>query len=262
MVVQKPVATSLIKPYLKKLVLQVHPDFFVADAVKKQHNAQTLQQLYSILNPILRPSLTATLKQPVQVSFYRKQSKRSTSKQQPMKPGVLFSHPEQMWPTIQSFFSLCEQLDVKVLPSDQNTVQDMIQQQQQQKTTHRSKRSIPPFGQEFANAFYKEQQQERPKKIEWTPSMILNEKLFMCDPSLDAQQIADKLVSWLPQLQPELWWGKLPTLYVSSSSLPSDDLAKGILILNDAMDCQDINEYLRQHLKTKLEEYQAQSSSS
>ncbi|KAI8344305.1 hypothetical protein BC941DRAFT_464533 [Chlamydoabsidia padenii] len=254
----KPVATSLIKPYLKKLTLQVHPDFFHGDGIKKQHNANMLQQLYTVLDPILRPNTSTPLTEPVRLSFYNKralqQQRRRKTSCASILPGVVFSTPKQAWPTIQTFFSLCQQLDISILPSDQDAVQAMITPPKKKHQGHRS------LQQEFAEALYKEQQQQQTQGV-WTRAMVLEQPFFMCDDKVDRQAAADKLVQWLPSLHPERWWGRLPTLFLS---LPMDggDLAKGILILDDTMTLEEMDKYIRHHLDIKLKEYQGQSPTS
>src|SRR4051794_25531891 len=48
-----PMTTTLLKRYLNPFVLRTHPDFFSNHPAAKSINAASLQQLYSILNPLL-----------------------------------------------------------------------------------------------------------------------------------------------------------------------------------------------------------------
>ncbi|SAL99847.1 hypothetical protein [Absidia glauca] len=252
----KPMTNSLIKPYLKKLTLQVHPDFFHGDAIKKQHNANMLQQLYTVLDPILRPTASTMLTEPTRLTFYNKRSSTQRRRSSPtIIPGVVFATPKQPWPTIQTFFSLCQQLDISILPSDRDAVQAMIRQQTTQTPQRKPPRSLQ---QEFADALYKDHQQQQQQQ-QVTGGMILDQPLFMCDPKLNRQHVADRMAQWLPQLHPELWWGRLPTLYLSSSTRLEEDRTKGILILHDDMTLEEMNAYIQQYLPTKLKEHKDQS---
>ncbi|CAO3590042.1 unnamed protein product [Absidia cylindrospora] len=252
----RPVAAFLIKPYLKKLTLSVHPDFFHGDKIKKQHNAEFLQQLYTILDPILRPATASTTTasvDPIQLNFYNKlgnevlkpKTQRRKQIPRPTKTqDVVFSDPKQTWSTV----------DSSSLFADNST-----------SLSYRLIRMQKPhisLTQEFANAFYKEQQQpQRPQQQQqqqqWSRSCIMDQKLFMWDPQLDSNHVMDKFSEWLPHLHPEQWWGKLPTLFLSAQMPPpSGQLAKGILILDDSMTMEDMNKYIQQHLKIKMKEYQ------
>jgi muramoyltetrapeptide carboxypeptidase LdcA involved in peptidoglycan recycling len=105
-----------------------------------------------------------------------------------------------------------------------------------QQTTPPGQRKPPrSLQQEFAHALYKDHQQQQQQQQQVTGEMILDQPLFMCDPKLNRQGAADRMAQWLPQLHPELWWGRLPTLYLSSSTRLEEDRAKGILILHDDM---------------------------
>ncbi|ORX52416.1 hypothetical protein DM01DRAFT_1408291 [Hesseltinella vesiculosa] len=242
-------AARLIKPYLKKVVLKVHPDFFVKEPIKKQHNAAALQQLYTILQPVLRPEQPSTSPKrpdaPMSLSFYLKGASS-------MNPSVMFTSPRHVWPIVHDFLILCQQLHVPVNAMDLAAVQQTLDHQKR----HTNPRSLH---QEFATALYQQEQRRAGQPTHWTPAMILEQPLLMCDPSIDQQRLANHLAQWLPQLTPHQWWGRLPTLVVPANTHPlPDHLCKGILVLHDSMTPKDIQAYLDTHLQRKLKEYQDQ----
>ncbi|CAO3652970.1 unnamed protein product [Cunninghamella echinulata] len=279
----KQAAASLIKPYLKKFILQIHPDFFHHDHIKKQHNAQKLQELYTILNPILqstKPLSTAQPKitTPLSISFYKKQQQepllqKTTIKKKKEKKekkdnnnnnnnnkmiSFSFSDTQQVWPTVQHFLSLCQQANIMILQSDQEAVQSMIQQQQQQHYKKSTTRSPLSLGEEFKKALYHDEEIKNRKNInndtfQWTKERILNEKLCMYDPNIkDLNHFTNQLIKWLPHLQPEKWWGKIPTLFLSSSMKMDPDLIKqkDILILYEDMNLDDIQQSIQHYFSS------------
>ncbi|KAI9300537.1 hypothetical protein BJ944DRAFT_291627 [Cunninghamella echinulata] len=273
----KQAAASLIKPYLKKFILQIHPDFFHHDHIKKQHNAQKLQELYTILNPILHSTKPLSTTQPkistpISISFYKKQQQeqflqKTAIKKKKEKKGkddstntnemisFSFSDTQQVWPTIQHFLSLCQQANIMILQSDQEAVQSMVQQQYKKPTTTR-----PPLTlrEEFKKALYHDEEIKNRKNInndniQWTKERVLNEKLCMYDPNIkDLNHFANQLIKWLPHLQPEKWWGKIPTLFLSSSMKKDPDLIKqkDILILYEDMDLDDIQRSIQHYFSS------------
>ncbi|KAI8073892.1 hypothetical protein BC940DRAFT_289451 [Gongronella butleri] len=253
-----PRAAALIKPYLNKVVLQVHPDFFVHDASKKKHNAQALQQLYDVLHPILRPQQQETHKKqsdPITLRFFRKGNKGQQQQQQ--APSVVFQAPGDVWPTVQDFFELCDHLAVPIQPSDRQAVRDTVAHLRQRLHRHPA-RSLQ---QQFADALYQEHhrhyQNANHNENTWTPTAILRQPLLMCHPDVDQDRVATQFAQWLPHLEPARWWGILPTLIVPEHDYhrASDNTStKGILVLHDAMTEKDIRAYLGQHLQQKLRE--------
>jgi hypothetical protein len=118
-------------------------------------------------------------------------------------------------------------LDISVLQSDLDLVNEMIKPKIHNKSLTK----------EFAEQFYKNHVNlTNDKKTD--SSQILNHKLVMFDPKITNKNLtAQKLSAWLPELNPEKWWGKIPILIISSNSeLPSKDLTKGILIIKEDME--------------------------
>ncbi|KAI8064834.1 uncharacterized protein B0P05DRAFT_590038 [Gilbertella persicaria] len=233
-------SSIILKPYLKKLVLQTHPDFFQFDTLRKKTNAESLQKL----NELLQLSHTKRKSVPVKLEFYSKSQRKSKA---PTAVGLFDTHDSE-WVKAQIFFQLCQQLDIPILQSDLDAVQDMIQKETKP-TMNKS------LAKEFAEKLY---QQHRQPKIEWQSEDVLRNNMIMFGPLVDTEVVAKKLSTWLPQLQPEKWWGKIPVLILSSQfELPAETGSKDMLILKSDMGLRDIEEYLNTHLDKVLKEIDA-----
>ncbi|KAI8146262.1 hypothetical protein BJV82DRAFT_576552 [Fennellomyces sp. T-0311] len=230
-------AASLIKPYLKKLVLQTHPDFFHHDPSKSKLNSASLQQLYTLLNPLLRNEPRPKKGPTLQLEFYGKNMRHKRILAQ-------FEHGSE-WQTASALLDLCAQLDIQVAPSDREAVKTMT-------TKSPSRRS--DLTKEFARAFHR-QAQEKP--IEWSPDLILRNKLLTFGPSVDRQEIAIRWCDFMAELEPERWWGILPALVVTrkdATSLASSERGRGILVFTSDMGCSEIKNYLKANLDIKRRE--------
>ncbi|KAG2225752.1 hypothetical protein INT45_011420 [Circinella minor] len=243
-------AGSLIKPYLKKLVLQTHPDFFHGDPIKGKRNATSLQQLYGILNPLLKTNESNTTlrkkneqqeqKQQQQLEFYRKKARKT-------RIVSIFEHSSNEWQTVASFLRLCKQLDIDVVPSDLQAVQDMITKKEQEMTSHHNRRKgVLSLREEFARALHKQSTTmatmttgETTTKISWSPGHILGNKLLTFGPDIDKNKVVKQWCGYMSKLEPERWWGIMPALVVSSQkdaqSLSSSKQGRGILIFSSDM---------------------------
>lgn len=222
-------ANKILKPYLRKFVLQTHPDFFHHDKLRKTTNAASLQSLYDLLQPS-----TATSRQPkstVKLEFFIKGQKK---KDKNTVSSVFCSHDSD-WDKADSFLKLCQQANIPVLPTDLEMVQDMVKKQC---FKHESAPKYKSLTKEFAEKLYKEQA-FTPSKQEWTEKDILNQSLIMFDAPVNKKLTASKLSQWLPQLQPQLWWGKIPMLVLASTSdQPPKELTKGMLVIRNDMELQ------------------------
>lgn len=237
-------AASLIKPYLRKLVLQTHPDFFQRDPIKAKHNAASLQQLYTILNPILKqddrhkskPTSEACHDDTsIPVTFYPKHDKKAAS-----RVSIAFdSRPMSVWHTAASVLDLCRQLDIKVATSDEQAVQQMISKAMASSNTQQSS-SYKSLREQFVRALYQQhQQQQQPSKVKhWTTQEIYNNRHLMFAPSVDKQVMASRLAQWMGELHPEKWWGQLPVLVIPATASLSPDSTKGILVLTSEMNLE------------------------
>lgn len=281
-------AASLIKPYLRKLVLQTHPDFFQRDPIKAKHNAASLQQLYTILNPILQQQDNRSKSKrgneaghddtSIPVAFYPKHASNAAS-----RVSISFDpRPISAWHTAASVLDLCRQLDIKVATSDDQAVHQMISKEMASSSERSSYKSLR---EQFVRALYQQhqQQQQQPQQQKvkhWTMQEIFNNRHLMFAPSVDKKVMASRLAQWLGELHPEKWWGQLPVLVLPATAAASlsPDRAKGILVLTSEMDLEgnlynhvykkrtayiyffilllEMKCYLEQHVAVKKREYQ------
>ncbi|KAI9359165.1 hypothetical protein BD770DRAFT_66172 [Pilaira anomala] len=240
--------STIIKPYLRKFILQTHPDFFHNDTIKKQTNASSLQKLQNILQPQQRNAIKATT---CQLEFFTKQIK-PVKKQKP-QAVIQFHGNDSEWSTAQSFFDLCKQVDIPILKSDLDIVNNMILQElnkNKPKSQHKS------LTKEFAERLYKQYNELNTNKtVEWTPNQILQQKLVVFGPDVNKKMFVNQLSAWLPQLNPERWWGKVPCMIISpETEYPSKDLTRGILVIKSDMKLQDIKDYFDTHLDNVINE--------
>lgn len=220
---------KILKPYLRKFILQTHPDFFHHDKLRKTTNAASLQSLYNILQPS-----TSTSKQPdstIKLDFFIKGQKKKDKN----TVSSIFHGQDTDWDKAESFLQLCQQVNIPVLPTDLEMVQDMVKKQFKKTESPLKYKSLTK---EFAEKLHKEQTTAIPKEG-WTENDILNQSLIMFDASVNKKLTASKLSQWLPQLQPQLWWGKIPLLVISSkTNQPPKELTKGMLVIKNDMELQ------------------------
>lgn len=218
---------TILKPYLRKFILQTHPDFFHNDSCKKKVNAASLQKLYNVLQPDQDQAMTSC-----QLEFYIKQQ-QNKKKEQP-KAIARFDPKDSEWIKTSAFLGLCKQVDISILQSDMDMVQDMISKEANK---HKPKNQYKSLTREFAERLYKQHNEEKPTTIEWKASQILGHKLVMFDPQVNKKAFSNTFSQYLPHLQPENWWGKVPLMVISPSSvLPSRELTQGILVVKSDMD--------------------------
>lgn len=206
---------TIIKPYLKRFILQTHPDFFQYDVAKKQTNANSIQKLYNAFQ--LQKAEPATVK----LDFYLK----GQAKQQ--KPiSCTFNGRDSEWNKTQLFFQLCQKSNIPILQSDLDIVQSMLNKEEQQK-----RKPYKSLTKEFAEKLYHEHATVPSASV--TVQDVLNHTLIMFDPSVkNKKQVARNICQWLPQLKPQLWWDKVPMLIISpSSELPPTELTADMIII-------------------------------
>ncbi|KAG0168784.1 hypothetical protein DFQ28_001933 [Apophysomyces sp. BC1034] len=237
-------ANTLLKPYLKRFMLQTHPDFFSNDPIKKKVNAASLQRLHGVLNPVLNRTPNVVDKSDIRLDFYSKRSGDS------VVVGT-FDRSGSEWTTVRSFLNLCQQVGIDIMQSDIEAVDAM---NVPPPTSHKR----PSLQQEFADALYRQHEESRVAATEWTPALVLRNPLLSFDQTVDKAKMARQLSQWLPQLRPKRWWGKIPVVVVSADTLPlqpPDNLTEGILILTADMQCADMARYLETNLEKKQTEY-------
>ncbi|KAF7723972.1 hypothetical protein EC973_001488 [Apophysomyces ossiformis] len=219
-------ASSLLKPYLKRFMLQTHPDFFSNDPAKKKVNAESLQRLHGLLNPIIKKQAASIERSTTRLDFYGKQNGGRVT------VGV-FDRKDSVWGTVRSFLNLCQQMGINVMQADIEAVDAM-------NTSPAISKKRVSLQQEFADALYR-QHQESGQEMEWTPALVLRNPLLSFDDGVDRKEMARKLSQWLPQLRPKQWWGKIPVVVVPPevvSGQPMDSLTEGIIILTTDMQCE------------------------
>ena len=237
---------SLIKPYLKKLVLQTHPDFFHGDPIKGKRNAISLQHLYGILNPLLKTNEPTTRiksgqqqQEQQQLEFYGKKARNA-------RIVSTFEHSSNEWQTVASFLRLCKQLDIDVVPSDLQAVQDMITKKERELSVNNNRRKGGhSLREEFARALHKQSTTmatmtaEETTKTPWSAERLLGNKLLTFGPHIDKNRVAKQWCEYMSTLEPERWWGIMPVLVVPSQkdaqSLSSSKQGRGILIFSSDM---------------------------
>ncbi|KAI9469313.1 hypothetical protein BDB00DRAFT_934472 [Zychaea mexicana] len=258
---------ALVKPYLKKLVLQTHPDFFHGDPLKGKRNAASLQQLYTILNPLLKnEQREKKLKkeQSVQLEFYGKKARKTR-----IVSTFESSTNNNEWQTAASLLGLCKQLDIDVATSDMQAVQDMTQKQAAANEATAMHKKRGGLREEFARALHKQHTMAgtaaaAARRLPWSPNLILGNRLLTFGPRVDKHAVAQQWTGCMAKLEPERWWGILPVLVVATQEdgqrLAHSERGRGILIFSSDMGCSDfitgleMKAYLEANLETKRNE--------
>ncbi|KAG2233285.1 hypothetical protein INT48_001597 [Thamnidium elegans] len=192
---------------------------------------------------MLQPQQQNTVKATTcQLEFFTKQQKLSKKKKERPQAVVQFNDNDSEWNKTHSFFNLCKQVDIPVLQSDLDIVNDMISQELNR---NKPKGQYKSLTKEFAERLYKQHNElSTNKPVEWTPNQILQQKLVLFDPAVNKKLVANQLCTWLPQLHPERWWGKVPIMVISpESELPPKELTTGILVIKSDMKLEDVKEY-------------------
>lgn len=225
----------LLKPYLKRFVLQIHPDFFGHDVSKQKVNATSLQRLYTLLEPALKNESHKSTKtnnndQGIQLEFYSK-SKQQHRVVQVFEPG------QSKWELAQSFLNLCRQLEIAVQDSDVESVQQMVMQEYKKQQMRRGQQQQRPqsLTEQFARALYRQSSQR--VNHEWTADDILRTAIF-APQVVDKRSVAERWSKWLSGLQPESWFGKLPVCFIATSTNVPKEATKGVLVFTPDMTFQ------------------------
>lgn len=232
--------SSILKPYLRRFILQTHPDFFHHDGIKKQTNAASLQKLHNILQADVNSTSACHLE------FYTKDQKK---KQLEVKPKAIaqFEPKDSEWVKANTFFKLCQQANVPILQSDLDVVNDMITKETNKSKPNQQYKSLTK---EFAERLCKEQ--NKSAASEWSPKEILKKKTVLIDPSINRMRVAEKLSSWLPHLQPEKWWGRMPLMVLSpDTEQPPQELTQGVVVITSDMELEEVKNYLDGVLKAQ-----------
>ncbi|CAO3613312.1 unnamed protein product [Mucor hiemalis] len=229
--------SGILKPYLRKFILQTHPDFFHNDVFKKQTNAASLQKLHNILQADVNSTTC-------QLEFFTKDQKGFKKKLVEIKPKAIaqFEPKDSEWVKANVFFQLCQQANIPILQSNLDAVNDMITKEANK---NKPKSQYKSLTKEFAERLYKEQNSSTNVASEWSPKEILEKKTVLIDPSVNIKRVAENLSSWLPHLQPEKWWGRIPVMVLSpDTEQPPQEVTKGILVITSDMKLEDVKKHL------------------
>lgn len=192
-------ASRLLKPYLKKFVLRVHPDFFAQNPVQQKTNAESLQKLYALLDTDSHSNHNRTPTIPTQLTFHDKQ-----------QPDLIVKTTVDLrtspWNNAHLLFELFDKLGISIDPSDRATVQGMVKKQ----AARKSQRPAKSISDELMAAL--RERGVSTKSI--TIDQVLANPLLMVHPKVNHLEYAARLHRCIPALQPERWWRKVPTLVV------------------------------------------------
>ncbi|KAG2176236.1 hypothetical protein INT43_005470 [Umbelopsis isabellina] len=256
---------SLVRPYVKRILLKTHPDYFAQDTVKKKINAASLQSLQNVLSPLLKGSAQNTTKahseKPTKLDFYVKNGgNRSILKVEHKFPTSHAISIVEKWYTAASLLELCKKIGIQVMPSDIDAIQSMIDTLNKESAAAKRGRAPPlSLTQVFADELYRSHNMD-PASImpEQTTSIADNELLFF-PPKMSEKSKAimvEKLQKALPLLRPNRWWRKIPIVIVDDIADIDEIDTAGILVFAPNMSIEDMAAYVESSLATKEEEYQ------
>ncbi|KAI8982402.1 hypothetical protein BDF20DRAFT_912568 [Mycotypha africana] len=252
-------AAKLIKPYLKRFILQIHPDYFQLEPIKKQTNATSLQKLNDIFSDskaIRSPLSDKTVRQPLQLEFYLKKQRQTNADN---KVIIAFGAQDSEWSKIHTFFQLCQKAGLPVLDADMETVQAMLQKMEEANKSHHKKMTLT---EEFAKNLYKQysyksttltttitKEGQQEQQQQWQMKDILDNELIMFGPLVNKETMAKELCLRLPKLMPERWWGKHGLLVVS----PTFEVkpTKGIIVLRANMNLEDMQKCIKEQTEAR-----------
>lgn len=277
---------SLLKPYVRRILLKTHPDYFSRDAKKKKINQASFQSLQNVLNPILQEKHvepdSGGSENSVKLEFFvRNIGNRKLSKVEHLLPISLPTSALDMWTTTTSIFDLCRKIGIQVMPSDVDAAQNMIDiLSEQRSASSYSRKPMPSLTQIFADELYQSPIARHVTSIDKSDSKmgLENNELLYFQPHMGIktkETMKKKLELALPNLQPSRWWRKVPLLCVEDENEVCDIDVSGILVFTAKMtaqgkcftsscvlfgliliDIEDMQKYLKENLATKEKEYQ------
>lgn len=214
---------SLLRPYVKRILLKTHPDYFAHDNVKKKINAASLQSLQNVITPLLKETVPNTTKghseKPTKLDFYVKNGGNSSILKVEHKfPTNYATSMVEMWYTAASVLELCKKIGIQVMPSDIDAIQSMIDTLNKESSAAKRHRAPPlSLTQVFADELYRSQNMDSASiRLEQSISIADNE-LFFFSPKMNEKSKAimvEKLQKALPMLHPNRWWRKIPVVVV------------------------------------------------
>ncbi|OBZ89556.1 hypothetical protein A0J61_02384 [Choanephora cucurbitarum] len=134
------------------------------------------------------------------------------------------------------------------MQTDLEAVQDMIQKETKPCSPNKS------LTKEFAEKLHKDYQQMSPDDT-WHLNDILRNRMIMFGPSVDKIKVAQNLCLWLPQLQPQKWWNKIPILVLSpKTEKPSKEASSGMIVFSSDMTMEDLKHHLEKNIDQILKD--------
>ncbi|KAI9287342.1 hypothetical protein BC943DRAFT_319568 [Umbelopsis sp. AD052] len=259
---------ALLKPYIRRIILKTHPDYFAHDVKKKKINQASFQNLQNVLAPILqerfRDSENIKTENAVKLEFYLKNSKVN-GKLSKIEHTLPISSPKSsldLWTTTTSILDLCRKIGIQVMPSDIDAAEKMISSlSKQDYSPSHARKPAPSLSQIFANELYQSPIAQNVTDINYRhPKLPLdqNELLFFqphMNPKIK-ESMKSKLQQALPMLCPERWWQKVPLLCVEDEQDISGIDVSGILVFTANMSTKDMQNCIEKNLDLKHKEYQ------
>jgi hypothetical protein len=234
---------SLLRPYVKRILLKTHPDYFAQDLRKKQVNASSLQSLQNVLSPLLKGSsntnVTGTEK-PTILNFYVKNvGNRSMSKVEHKFPTSHAVSEIEKWYTAASLLDLCKKIGIQVMPTDIDVTQNMIDTLNKQSSmSKRNRAPQPTLAQVFADELYRTSAMGFTSSEPKQSMLIEDNELFFFPPKMSEKSKAsmvETLQKSLPILHPNRWWRKIPVIVVEDMADIDEIDTSGILVLASSM---------------------------
>lgn len=237
---------SLIKPYVKRILLKTHPDYFSHDAAKKKINQMSFQSLQNVLNPILQGKQaerkSAGADENVKLDFFVKDERnRASSRVEHRLPVSAPTSALDMWTTTASILELCRKIGIQVMPSDIDAAQSMIDTlTKQHSELTRSRAPAPSLTQIFADELYhsplaqhRTNMGDSNSKLQLESNELLYFQPHITDKAKDSMQ--KNLQMALPKLHPSRWWGKIPLLCVEDETDVEGIDVSGIIVFTSKM---------------------------
>jgi Domain of unknown function (DUF4460) len=238
---------SLLKPYIRRILLKTHPDYFTHDVKKKKINQASFQTLQNVLAPILQERFRDTennrTEHAVKLEFYVKNSTVNSrlSKIEHTLPISSLKSTLDLWTTTTSILDLCRKIGIQVMPSDVDAAEKMINSlSKQHSSPSYARKPAPSLSQIFANELYQSPLAQNVTDISnRRPKLQLdkNELLFFqphMNPKIK-ESMKSHLQQALPTLCPERWWQKVPLLCVEDEQDINGIDVSGILVFTANM---------------------------
>ncbi|RUP46239.1 hypothetical protein BC936DRAFT_147180 [Jimgerdemannia flammicorona] len=238
-----PSAVAILRRYWKPFIFQVHPDLFVHRPVEKEINAQSLQHLNTLIDPLCHPELHTSVSResvPLEVKFFSKTPIVAADGSPPNHTPVThrFDLPTDAGATVFSFLTLCEKLGIDVLYTDSCVAKELSQcSPRLSKPPHQDARRPPVasptelFARELRRSaivtkFSKESCSNTTDK---ELSLLRSNRLLFFKSGLDRTQrweAQKNLMIWMKEAREQQWWGNVPVV-IASRECGENATAKG-----------------------------------